>query len=428
MKIKEFVKQIYLKPHLLGHYLGMTDLSQIHSSWIREIWLNDNTETLQASRGTYKTSAIMTLGAIWYSFFYYNQTILLVRKEEDRQAKATLAEIRQYLNSDKMRYLYKEFYKVETPIIEENHKQVQLATRETISKEKSIEACGIGSSITGSHYDKIICDDVVTIKDRISKAERDRTKIFIQELVNIIKRGQKVKVIGTPYSKDDAFSILPDPLRYDVYFMQKHVKDLTSEEIEKIKSKMTRSLFSINYELKHVSDEEKIFKDAKYIDFDMTAVNCIAHIDAAFKGKDYTALTLMFLKQEQIIVKGYVWRKDVTELYNRIIEIFKMHNVNKVHIETNADKGLVAKDLKKLYHGIREYHEKENKHYKIVGYAKYLWNRIYFTNDCQNLYISHILDYEEKQDPDDAPDSLASILRQENIKRNRVVKPRTSPI
>ena len=44
---------------------------------------------------------------------------------------------------------------------------------------------GIKTSITGEHADTIITDDIVNLKDRISKPEQELTKLSYMELQNI---------------------------------------------------------------------------------------------------------------------------------------------------------------------------------------------------------------------------------------------------
>jgi hypothetical protein len=51
------------------------------------------------------------------------------------------------------------------------------------------------------------------------------------------------------------------------------------------------------------------------------------------------------------------------------------------------------------------------KHQKIVSYISEYWNDIVFTDDTDDVYLSQVCDYVEGEEPDDAPDSLASILR-----------------
>ena len=123
-------------------------------------------------------------------------------------------------------------------------------------------AQGIGGSLTGKHYDLIFTDDIINLQDRISKAERDRTKLIVYELMNIKNRGGRQFNTGTPWHKEDAFTIMPNIHKWDCY----STGIMSQEEIEETKKNMIPSLFSANYELKHIADEDALFKDPKYFD------------------------------------------------------------------------------------------------------------------------------------------------------------------
>jgi predicted phage terminase large subunit-like protein len=80
--------------------------------------------------------------------------------------------------------------------------------------------------------------------------------------------------------------------------------------------------------------------------------------------------------------------------------------------EVNADKGMVARDLKKLGVKVVTYSETTNKYIKIVTYLKKVWKDIIFVNGTDPEYIEQITDYTDVAEHDDAPDSLASLIRE----------------
>ncbi len=61
---------------------------------------------------------------------------------------------------------------------------------------------------------------------------------------------------------------------------------------------------------------------------------------------------------------------------------------------------------------VKEYHEKMNKHIKIVAYLKEYWNDIIWAMEADDRYLEQIVDYIEGHKPDDAPDSGSSLLRE----------------
>ena len=54
----EAVNFLIKKPYKFGHLLGFTKLIKLHNGWIRKMLKAKNDETLQAHRGSYKTTCV----------------------------------------------------------------------------------------------------------------------------------------------------------------------------------------------------------------------------------------------------------------------------------------------------------------------------------------------------------------------------------
>ena len=72
----------------------------------------------------------------------------------------------------------------------------------------------------------------------------------------------------------------------------------------------------------------------------------------------------------------------------------------------------MANDLRKKGLRVQTYHEHENKYIKIVTYLKGKWRDIIFVEGTDEEYIKQICDFYEDAEHDDAPDSLASDIRE----------------
>lgn len=137
--------------------------------------------------------------------------------------------------------------------------------------------------------------------------------------------------------------------------------------------------------------------------------NAQGHIDKGFDGEDGTAFTILKEVNDTIYVLGKLWQsKHVDDCYSDIFAIRDMYKCGTILTENNDDKGYSAKNNK----GISTYHEKMNKHYKIMSYLYPVWGKIKFLPETDEAYIKQIQYYNEKSKHDDAPDSLASLLRQ----------------
>jgi hypothetical protein len=151
-------------------------------------------------------------------------------------------------------------------------------------------------------------------------------------------------------------------------------------------------------------------------------LTCYAYCDPAYSGKNTTALTLLQEEQGKYTVKGFTWRENITGLYQKIVNICQQNNCLNLYIEANADHGLSYNEFIKLFPLCRSINEKENKHYKILHYIKKVFDKIYFDEDCQTEYLEQINYYEEGQEPDDAPDSLASLIRELRLSEDLTVE------
>ena len=187
---------------------------------------------------------------------------------------------------------------------------------------------------------------------------------------------------------------------------------ISEAEIEQIKAQMSPSLFSANYELKHIASEDVIFTDAQTGADITNVVNAsFCHIDASYGGEDYTAFTIVKKKDGKYYVYGRIWQKAVDEVMDQIIYDRQRLLAGKIYCEDNGDKGYLAKALREKGERVVTYHESMNKYIKIVTHLKGDWSNVVFVQGTDQEYIDQILDYNEFAEHDDSPDSLACMMR-----------------
>ena len=389
--------------------LGFTKLSSLHNKWIVDMVRGKDDKTLQSSRGTYKTTCV-SVALVLIIILLPNKRTMFMRKT-DGDVKEVLKQVQKILNDPHTQYFVQAIYGVNLRMIVSSATEILTNLTTDTKGTAQLVGIGTGASLTGKHFDRIFTDDIVNVQDRISKAERDRTKIIYQELQNIKNRGGRIFNTGTPWHKDDAFSIMPEPERYDCY--QEDVRQIISEEeLEDIRSKMIPSLFAANYELRFIASEDVIFVSPRVGGDPAMVEQGIVHIDAAYGGEDYTAATYCRKKDGVYYVLGKLWHRAVDEVEDEIIALRKQYLCGKVFCEDNADKGYLAKSLRKKGERVVTYHEAENKYMKIVTNLKPEWKNVVFVTGTDPEYIDQVCDYNEDADHDDAPDSLASVVRQ----------------
>lgn len=102
------------------------------------------------------------------------------------------------------------------------------------------------------------------------------------------------------------------------------------------------------------------------------------------------------------------------EVNNFCINLLREYNCGTCYIEENGDKGFSKRDMQRLWPAVIGVIEKENKHIRIISFLKQNFENINFALDIQPEFMSQIIDYQEGQEPDDAPDAMAGLLREMN--------------
>lgn len=394
------------EPYRVGHMVGFKDLTEMHNEWLIDFLHGKDDTTIQAHRGSFKTTDLALFLAL-NVLAHPSENVIFLRKT-DKDVAEVIKLTARLLRSGAVHNLCKDIRGIALHIIKETQDEIETTLHKGITGASQIIGIGLGGSLTGKHADIVVTDDIVNIKDRVSRAERERTKLMYQELQNIKNRGGRIINTGTPWHKDDAFSLMPNIKRYDCY----STGLMSREEIKYLRDNMSPSLFAANYELKHMADENALFKDAKFVDDVSLIYNGICHIDAGYGGEDSTALTIIAENGENLFVFGRKYTKHVDDCLDDILGLKTKYRAGTTWTETNADKGYLNKELKRRGDIANTYHEKMNKHIKISTYLKENWARVFFLDDTDPEYIAEILDYTEHAQHDDCPDSLASAIRQ----------------
>ena len=409
----EAIKYLVEQPARFGHMVGFTKLTDLHNGWIRDMLFGEEDETLQAHRGSYKTTCV-ALALALEIILLPNIRAMFMRKTDD-DVKEIIQQVIRILRTPQASYFVSVIYGVKLTLYTASTFEIRTNLTTDVRGTPQLVGVGSGGAITGKHFDRIFTDDIINLKDRLSRAERERTKSVYQELINIKNRGGRIFNTGTPWHKDDAFSIMPAAKVYDCY----STGIISEEEIAELKESMLASLFAANYEMRHIAAEDVIFADPAVGASPHLVENGVGHIDVAYGGGDWTAFTICRKAAGIYYVLGKCWHKHVDDVKAEIIRLRQKYLCGKVWIEDNADKGYLARDLRNSGERIISYHESMNKYYKITTYLKGAWQNVVFVDGTDPEYIEMIVDYNENAEHDDSPDSLASIIRQLWNKKDR---------
>lgn len=147
------------------------------------------------------------------------------------------------------------------------------------------------------------------------------------------------------------------------------------------------------------TDNEEVLKDG------------IAHVDAAYGGGDYTAFTCGKRDGDTLYLYGKLWHAHVDTVMEAILNDCDRFMCGPIWCETNADKGYLARELRRLGGTVRLYQEHQNKYNKISTLLRKWWGNVVFVSGTDPEYIAQIMDYTDEAEHDDAPDSAACVCR-----------------
>lgn len=397
---------LWNEPYKIGHWVGFEDLTTLHNEWLRSFLYGGDDQTLLAHRGSYKTTDLSLFLAI-HIVIEPNENVMFFRKTDD-DVTEVMTQSQKILQSGVMQRIVSNLYGTDLQLMKSNNSEIHTNLCTSAKGVSQVVGLGIGTSITGKHADIVVTDDIVNLKDRISRAERERTKIQYMELQNICNRGGRFINTGTPWHKEDAISIMPNVKRFDCY----STGLISRAKLEQLRQGMSDSLFAANYELKHIADKDAMFKNPKFSKEKELIYGGLAHVDAAYDGADGTAFTIFNkLKDGRIIGFGKRWDKHVDDCLGEIGMYHKLLRAGSISCEKNADKGYLAKEIQGLGYHVNPYSESMNKFVKISTYLRSSWKNIIWLEDTDPEYINEILNYNEFAEHDDSPDSAASLLR-----------------
>ena len=417
---ENLVRHMRDRPVDIAKLVGFDRFTELHNTWIKLMTGSTEDYTLLGHRSSYKTSAISAAIANLIVLKPWENIIFLRKTETD--IKEIIKQANKILETNLYHWIVREIHGVELVVISN---AFEIDTNLNISTRGASQLIGMGinGSLTGKHASIIFTDDIVNLRDRISSAVREQTKLQYQELQNVKNRDGRIFNTGTPWHKDDAIStLMPNINRYDCY----STGLIDKEQIKKLRESMSPSLFAANYELKHIADENAMFGEPYFISDVAAIYDGVAHIDAAYGGEDYTAYTVMKKTADgKYIAFGKLWGKHVDDCIDEIAVLHEKYRAGSISNEKNADKGYLAKELKTKGFEVNTYSESTNKYIKISTHLRAAWDDIYWLDDTDPEYLSQILDYTENAAHDDAPDSAASLIRNMEKKKytyNRNIK------
>jgi len=395
-------------PMKFAHMLGFTKLTPLHEQWIIEMVTGKKDETLMAHRASFKTTCVSIALAEIIILLPRLKTMFM--RKTDTDIKEVIKQVQKILLDPHTQYIVQCIYGVNLRLTIQTANEISTNLSTDVKGASQLIGIGTGGSLTGKHYDRIFTDDIINLQDRISKAERDRTKLIYQELQNIKNRDGRIFNTLTRWHKEDAYTLMPEGKKYTCY----DTGLISKEELEEIRKSMSPSLFACNYELEIIAAENALFETApQFFNQPELLRDGLAQVDAAYGGEDYTAFTCGKRIGDTLYFYGRMWHNHVDTVIERIISEAKRLMCAPIYCEDNGDKGFLGKEIRRLEPDmpVRIYHEKQNKYERIATYLRKWWNNIVWLEGTDREYIQQIMDFTEDAEHDDAPDSAAVLCR-----------------
>lgn len=257
------------------------DLCNIFEGAVGDCQFSGSTQTLimvGVPRGTFKTSVAtegLPLGVLARN---PNARILLDSFRHDVSKERLVAASGHITNNLAFHRLYGDDWKPGFREAPWSDSRITIAKRTKILKEPSIDTSGVDRSKTGSHYDLIIADDLVTDTNIYTAKSRQKVYDHIMDLLPILEPGGTLILIFTRWHADDAYGkiirIDEDRVRdgkppffkklirscFDgpngLYFPTKHTFEFLSNVRDQIKERK----FSCQYLNNPIADSDRTFK------------------------------------------------------------------------------------------------------------------------------------------------------------------------
>ena len=410
-------------PHEFGHLLGYKKLSPLHGEWIKKFLKYQKFDLLQGHRGSWKTTCGIVAMVLLF-LCYPNMRLLIVRKTGDLASDILKTIQKHFESNDVIRlYCYSRWGLTDVKTKVWSSERTTFAFKKSVTPQPSIMAAGVGASIVGAHFDYIWSDDIVTIEDRYSAAERKWSIAYFLELENLIDPLGQQRLSGTPWHQGDVFSVV-DKKYFENSVFPVGTVPMPAEELAEImarKDRLPYAEWACNYELKHVQDNDTIgaFEAVK----EWKCQYCVAFVDPSFSDKtdtDATAVAVVGVANGLLLFTGKSFPKSISDPTTRkeILDFLGQFTPIESVLESQlAESSIffldafkadeVGRPIKNLWTVKRQF---KNKHERIAATVIANKPEMRILEGTQQEFSLQVSRYYKGADHDDCPDALAGAI------------------
>lgn len=340
--------------------LGMTDWGPIHDDLERFLKNSGTFKLIELPRGHLKSSIVTKGWSIQQALINPDIRILLANNTWDNSRKF-LRSIQKWLEPGSgLAQIYGPFLSNHW-----NQDECTIKARKKVLDAPTWATTGLEKEQTSQHYDLIIGDDLVA-RDNVSTPEqREKVKLYIKDLYDLLEPNGTLVFIGTRWHQSDAYGELAedpsfhtfirtaytDQTHTDVIFPQK----FSLEKLKDLRHKKGAYEFSAQYLNNPIDPEAADFKAEWIKHYDPTTPHpgsLYLTVDPAIslsREADYSALVVagMFSNRTIRVVDRVHRRMVPSDLVDAVFDLVKKWRLHRVGIETFAFQQTLKYDLQR---------------------------------------------------------------------------------
>lgn len=361
---------------------------------------------VEASRGYGKTDYGAILYPAYQIYLNHSKTFILFGKSRDKAAPA-VKEIARSLEANGVEL--------------ETSSAYRIRVKGHLGKQENFKAMGVKQSIKGNHPDFIICDDVVDIQDKYSKAERNFLRSFYDAISGLVGN---VLFLGQPVFYKDLYSQIRSFVKV-LSLPHGTIVELDHDLEARRAAGISEEFINANYHLTVSRDEICPFSSLEIVNF-YPFTSSFMWIDPSEGKGDYTAVNVMARNFDKVIFAGFCFNKAWFDCDKEISFIYEAYKTTRAGIETNNLGTYPVIVLRKNGLNFGGKNTTKNKTAKIQNAASFknsialssfipkekIDDNFYLNlKEANDLFIKQVKEYEYAgTEHDDAPDSIASSL------------------
>lgn len=303
------------------------------------------------------------------------------------------------------------------------------------AKMVSYFGAGVGGTIIGFGASKVgITDDLYRgMEDALSDTINDRIIQWKEATHDSRFESGCARIdIGTRWSRKDVIGRNYEEGIYDrsiiIAALDENGKSfceavMTTEEYQEKKKKTPKHIWMAEYMQQPIDLEGRLFENLERISEDEfekikeKASGCIAYIDVADGGMDYTAMAIGAILNDRVIIVDYLFNRDNTDV-NIPLAAAKLNEwkVSYCRVESNSMGAMFGRQLQQHTKcKILPIHNQTNKITRIIMQSAFIKNFMAFQvkngSPDYHQFMDNVESFskEGKNKHDDAPDCLSGL-------------------